>query len=146
MLKVNSKSVRFLVLATSVIAYAWHKYETPSSQRLVPISNVSSVYDGDTFRLGDERIRILGMDAPEIGTRSKCASEGRTAIEARNYLRETLSRGNIRIARDGEDIYGRTLAHVYVDGIDVAQDMIEKGLAVTYSPAAHGSWCKMHGK
>lgn len=44
------------------------------------------VHDGDTFRIGSERIRILGMDAPEIGRGARCAREQDAAITARDFL------------------------------------------------------------
>ncbi len=104
---------------------------------------ITSVYDGDTFRIGAERIRIIGMDAPEIGSGAKCAREQKTAVEARDFLRNKLSGGRVRMERDGTDVYGRTLAYVYVDGHDIADTMIRADLALPYQPGQHGHWCEL---
>ena len=42
----------------------------------VPAAEVR-VIDGDTFALGRERIRILGIDAPETANRARCEAERR---------------------------------------------------------------------
>ncbi|NIJ41558.1 MULTISPECIES: thermonuclease family protein [Parvibaculum] len=108
----------------------------------VSASEITSIYDGDTFRMGAERVRILGVDAPELGTRAKCAAEREAAIKARDYLRRKLRGGAVvTIERNGNDVYERTLARVFVDGHDIADDMISIGLAIPYSPSTHGKWC-----
>lgn len=102
---------------------------------------VTSVHDGDTFRLGRERVRILGMDAPEIGEGARCPAEQAAAKRARNYLKIMLGSPKATMERHGHDVYGRTLARVWVAGKDIAEDMISKDLAKPYLPRHHGDWC-----
>jgi endonuclease YncB( thermonuclease family) len=68
--------------------------------------------DGDTLRCGRERVRLLAIDAPELG---RCAP-GRRCVpgdprRARATLAEAVDR-SMRIERIGQDRYGRTLALV----------------------------------
>ncbi len=69
--------------------------------------------DGDTIRCGSERIRLLGIDAPELpghcGQGRNCAPGDPYASTA--SLKEAMS-GEMTIERVGEDYYGRTLALV----------------------------------
>lgn len=44
--------------------------------------SMACVVDGDTIRLGDRRIRILGIDAPEL-TDARCPGERRSASAPR---------------------------------------------------------------
>lgn len=44
------------------------------------------VIDGDTIRLGSERIRILGIDTPEMGSNARCNAERRLADVAKMTL------------------------------------------------------------
>lgn len=72
-----------------------------------------SVTDGDTIRCDGERIRLLGIDAPELP--GHCRS-GRQCAPGDPYastasLEAGLS-GELTIERVGEDHYGRTLALV----------------------------------
>ncbi|MCW5728217.1 thermonuclease family protein [Parvibaculum sp.] len=101
-----------------------------------------SVHDGDTIRIGDERIRLLGFDTPELGRHSRCAREAREAERARDFLRRSIDRArDIRIERDGTDRYGRTLARLYIDGTDAASLMIGSGYARAYWGGRRDGWC-----
>lgn len=71
------------------------------------------VTDGDTIRCGTERIRLLGIDAPELP--GHC-HEGRICAPGDPYaastsLEEAMD-GALHINRVGVDHYGRTLAMV----------------------------------
>ncbi len=98
------------------------------------------VWDGDTFRLGSERVRIVNIDAPEVGDGAKCAYEAMLGIDAKVALAELLSSGDVEINRDGKDRYGRTLAVVTVDGIDVGVQLIRIGVARPWA-GRRESWC-----
>ena len=102
-------------------------------------ANTISVTDGDTIRIGDERIRVMGLDAPEL--RGKCREERRLAVRAKDALSRELSSGSIDIQRHGLDKYRRTLARVYVNGRDVAEVLINMGLARPYEGGKRAGWC-----
>jgi endonuclease YncB( thermonuclease family) len=63
--------------------------------------------DGDTFAYGGRRIRIQGIDAPEVGEPG--------AIEATQRLDRLLRQGIVTVIPKAFDRYGRTVAAVYVD-------------------------------
>lgn len=90
-----------------------------------------AVHDGDSFRVGTERIRIAGIDAPELGRcpRHRTCTPG-NGQASKAALQRLLSRGEPVIVRVGTDRYKRTLAKVYVRGSNVACDMIAGGFAV----------------
>jgi hypothetical protein len=75
--------------------------------------------DGDTLRYGPDRIRIRGYNAPE-------RSEPR-GLEATLRLQQLLHEGEISIVPHGHDVYGRTLADVFVNGQNVAEVMTGEG-------------------
>lgn len=75
--------------------------------------------DGDTFRYGTDRIRIRGYNAPELSEPG-----GR---EAAIRLEQLMQTGPINIVPHGHDVYGRTLADVFVNGQNVADVMMEEG-------------------
>jgi len=97
------------------------------------------VTDGDTIRIGSERIRIVGLDAPEMN--GKCREERRLAQRAKEALQIELASGQVEIVRQGKDRYKRTLARVYVDDRDVSSSLIAKGLARPYLGGKRGGWC-----
>lgn len=87
--------------------------------------------DGDTLRCGQERIRLIGIDAPELPGHCE---EGRSCAPgdplASKRSLETLSRGAAVIDRQGRDKYDRTLARVQVDGVDLSCAQLSAGHAI----------------
>ena len=75
--------------------------------------------DGDTIRYGTDRIRIRGYNAPEMSEPG-----GR---EAALRLEQLMQEGTIDIVPHGRDVYGRTLADVFVNGQNVAEVMKGEG-------------------
>jgi micrococcal nuclease len=98
-------------------------------------------YDGDTLRSpAGERIRVKGIDTPEI--KGACAYERRLALEARDYVTAVVrSSRTTEIRRVGIDKYGRTLAYVLVDGKDLGNEMVSRGLARVWT-GRRLSWCQ----
>jgi len=88
--------------------------------------------DGDTIRCGTERIRLIGIDAPEMGP---CKPAGRVCVSgdpeaSKRALSAALKNKPLRIERRGLDRYGRTLAFVSAGGEDLSCLQIRQGFAV----------------
>ena len=98
------------------------------------------VFDGDTFTLGSERVRIAGIDAPETHP-SRCADEARLGLAATQKLRQLLGSGTVRVSGEKIDKYGREVREVTVGGRDVAEIMIGEGLARSYDGEKRLPWC-----
>ncbi len=83
------------------------------------------VPDGDTLHLmtehGVERVRISGIDAPELG--QPYSRVARTALS--NLVNERV----LSLACDKRDIYGRLVCAVRVEGTDVGLQLVLLGLA-----------------
>jgi micrococcal nuclease len=75
--------------------------------------------DGDTIRYGSDRIRLAGIDTPELGEPG--------GLAAKQRLEELLRSGPVRIVRRGKDVYGRLVADVFVNGQNVAEILIQEG-------------------
>jgi endonuclease YncB( thermonuclease family) len=98
---------------------------------------VRNVYDGDTLTLTDERrVRLLGIDTPEIKEKQPFAQE------AKQYTKERCDKKDIWISfepsGDKEDHYGRILAYVWVpEGgryLCVNEGIVAAGFASAYRP------------
>lgn len=99
------------------------------------------VTDGDTIRVADERIRIANIDTPEMPGRARCAYEADKALAAKARLGQLLAGGEITIARDGVDKYGRTLATLRVNGRDVGEQLVAEGAAQRWE-GHKAQWCE----
>lgn len=133
-----------LIGAMSQIANWLAPYENLTAEGCV----LNYVYDGDTVALdcGAERItaRVLGLDAPEAKS-PQCDAEKVHAAKATARLRELVGSGEITFAGHAKDKYQRLLVTMKVDGVDVADTLIDEGLAVRYAGAARIDWCARLG-
>ncbi|MDB5559794.1 MAG: hypothetical protein JWQ36_2728 [Enterovirga sp.] len=90
------------------------------------------VVDGDTVELGGRRLRLAGLDAPELAQR--CERDGQLypcGMAARDALRD-LAREGLTCRTASRDKYGRDLATCAADGRDVGTVLVSRGLAVAY--------------
>jgi len=115
----------------------------PAGFEARPATIVERVVDGDTVVLrGGERIRVLGIDTPEM--RGDSEVERRLARDARAELRRLLASGRvIPVGRPGhQDKYDRTLAYLHAageggdPGEDLGARLLETGFARIY-PSTH---------
>lgn len=91
------------------------------------------VTDGDTIRLGDDRIRLKGIDAPEMD--QSCSRDGRSyrcGDTARRALVDMVAGATVQCRSSGRDRYRRILARCTVNGSDIGARMVEEGWAVSY--------------
>jgi len=88
--------------------------------RLLSTLQVSAI-DGDTIRAGQERIRLRGIDTPEMNE-----PEGQAAKER---LETLLRSGTVSIVPHGRDVYDRLVADVFVNGQNVAEILKREGFA-----------------
>lgn len=93
------------------------------------------IIDGDTVALGQERIRIADIDAPEIA-HPRCPAELRLGLAARDALGALVMGRDVQVTRAGRDRYGRTLAVLSVKGRSIGMMLIASGLAVQWRPGA----------
>jgi len=112
---------------------------------------VTRAVDGDTLVLGNnERVRLIGIDTPEIHESEKLQRDSRRsgqdirtikAMGQRSYAftRNLVEGKRVRLEFDVErrDRYSRLLAYVYLpDGIFVNAEIVRQGYAslMTYPP------------
>lgn len=90
------------------------------------------VHDGDTLWLEDgNKVRIIGLNAPEVPNRHKQRAAEPFGLAARDALRERLTEQTILLDFDEKklDRYKRLLAHVFFsDGSSVAEWLLAQGL------------------
>ena len=115
--------------------------------RCGPGRGEACVIDGDTFKLGDRKIRIIGIDAPEV--HGACPRESELAGQATAGLQMLLNQGPFDMAGridEPRDRYGRelmVLTRARPDGSrqSLASEMIDNGLAHRYLGGFKPGWC-----
>jgi len=117
----------------------------------VRVSEVTSIYDGDTFRVNIDGypaligsrmgIRVNGIDTPEM--RGKCQQEKALARAAKQFtVAQLRAAKTIELRNMKRGKYFRVVADVYVDGKDLGKMLIDRGLAVVYDGGHKAKdWC-----
>ncbi len=97
------------------------------------VSGRVRVVDGDTLVLSGTRVRIVGMDAPELAqVCERDARPWRCGTEARGRLQQIASAGDVHCTVKGQDRYGRSLAVCLVGPTDLGAAMVRDGYAVAF--------------
>lgn len=96
---------------------------------------VTRVTDGDSLRSGKLKIRLFGIDAPEI--RQKCKTDDGSywacGIAARDAMRAlTGSAPQLKCHLRDVDRYGRLVMQCFANDRDIAAALVDKGLALAY--------------
>lgn len=103
--------------------------------------------DGDTFRLGQRRIRIAQIDAPEVD--GQCPAERMAARAATLALAAWLDAGPFQLepaATVPHDQYGRELQQPWRERAgggrdDLADHLIQLGHARDFAGGGREGWC-----
>jgi endonuclease YncB( thermonuclease family) len=115
---------------------------------------VRDIYDGDTFyitvpecaellaslcqRLG---VRVNGIDTPEM--HGKCQWERDHALAAKAVTVNMIAAAKtIVLTHVQREKFGRLLATVEIDGVDLGATLIKGGYARPYHGEARSGWCE----
>jgi len=114
----------FVLLRLFVLPAGQTDRQTARSQQ-----HVHWVIDGDTFDLQDgRRIRLLGIDAPELPHLDKPGEPW--ADESTAWLKELIERSTVSLQFQGQDKYGRHLAWAWTaDGRLINQASLNAGMS-----------------
>ena len=115
---------------------------TATFTRCGPGRGVACVIDGDTFKLGDRKIRITGIDAPELAE-PRCPEEAALARRSADRLLVLLNQGRFQMVAHRlkrQDRRGRNLMVLERGGNSIGRQLIDEGLARRYIGSKR-SWC-----
>ncbi len=120
----------------------------PSTHASTPrtlVAKVERVSGGDTISAftyeGTKlRIRLLGIDAPEVPHGEKPGQP--FGEEAREFLTRLIGGRTIRVETYGPHGFDHTLAMVFLGTVNVNVEMVQQGLAEVYRGAPCKAYCR----
>ena len=96
-------------------------------------SKTVSVIDGDTIKIGSEKIRFSGIDAPEL--KQDCFKNEKKipcGILAKKALLKKIGNNLPMCVIEGKDVYKRILAECFVNGKSLSRFLVRNGYAFAY--------------
>lgn len=95
---------------------------------------ITKVYDGDTCWAVQDgvrtKVRLAGIDAPEL--------KQQYGGHSRDYLASMILNKTVRLDIHGTDRYGRAIATIWIDEINVNAQMVLSGNAWAYPEYSTG--------
>lgn len=134
-IKNNVKYPTFIGICLSIILISQY-YISHEMHEKKFISTQVRVIDGDTIMLGELRIRLQGIDSPELSQecRNKRSMQFYKCGEvAKEYLIKLIDSQEVACTDEGIDKYRRQLAYCYVRDINLNREMVRTGNALAYS-------------
>ena len=101
----------------------------------------AGVIDGDTIKIGRKRIRIDGIDAPELGQTAKKEKDSILFDQGDHVRRKLINEirsKEVEVTVKGYDKYKRIIGVVTCDGKDIGAWLVRSGWAI----AAYGDQYK----
>ena len=114
----------FLVLIINTLAFS----------KVLNASSSLKIIDGDTIILNSEKIRLYGIDTPEI--KQTCTDKyGHTylcGVKAKLELEKIIGSRKVSCIKKTKDRYKRSISICYVDENDINSLMVKRGWALAY--------------
>ena len=104
-----------------------------SGAAVADITGTAYVIDGDTIDISDVRIRLNGIDTPEI--EQTCRTNEliwHCGVEATKVMRHLTKGKTVTCIGNTKDQYGRLIADCFVGDLNLNAIMVESGMALAY--------------
>jgi endonuclease YncB( thermonuclease family) len=97
------------------------------------LNGEARIVDGDTIWIGETKIRLWAIDAPE--TKQICHRNGEPwlcGVAATEHLRSFIGEKPVFCEDRGMDRYNRMIGKCRVGTLDIGGELVEKGMAMPY--------------
>ena len=115
-------------------------YETDLAKLENSIKTITSsitksvkITDGDSIKIGNNRIRLQGIDAPEL--KQKCKKKNQEyncGADSKKFLKFLIKDSDLTCKYKELDRYNRILGMCFVKGMNINEQMVENGWALAY--------------
>lgn len=138
-MNLTNEQINLLKICVKENDFTFNGYKT--------LAKCVEIYDGDTIRIKffynniliQKKIRLYGFDSPELKPSKKNRSiesindEKKSAIVARDKLKELIGDDLITVEFLKDDKYGRPLTKIYKDDKELNKIMIETNNGYVYN-------------
>lgn len=98
-----------------------------------PLHGIARATDGDSLTIGETRVRLFGIDAPEFDqVCTRGSRQWSCGMEAANQLSKLVTGRQVQCDQLGTDKYGRALGRCFVGTVEVNGAMVAMGYALAF--------------
>lgn len=99
------------------------------------LDGIAKVVDGDTIIVNDKRIRLIGIDAPEM--KQECLDGDNNkylcGVSSKDFLFELIDNKEVKCFYATLDLYKRYLAKCFIEDLNINETLVKEGMAVVYT-------------
>lgn len=124
------RAVTFVSIAALLIAMVIGT-QSPENKALQGVAQIS---DGDSLRINRQRVRLIGIDAPEL--QQNCVKQGEDwacGQASKQALASKINSNAVTCVGERLDQYRRLLATCYLGREDLNAWLVREGWAVSYN-------------
>jgi len=128
-----SNSLKDLIKLAQMDLKSNNPHKNKSLKNPIKLYGKPMVIDGDTIKFDKTRVRLFGIDAPEI--RQKCIYVRKAwncGLEAQRALEVMIGKNDVFCESKDVDRYGRIVAVCKTEDIDLNATMVREGWALAY--------------
>ena len=106
---------------------------TEAAHAETPVYGIGRAKDGDSLMVGNQEVRLFGIDAPEFD--QTCTRNGESwacGAEAASRLSRLVTGRDVRCRIVTTDMYGRAVSRCTVGTTDINAAMVESGYATAF--------------
>lgn len=100
----------------------------------VVFTGAARIIDGDTVEIEGRKVRLYGIDAPEL--HQKCLTMSGLVVPcgkiAKQIINDIIGKSLLHCEKIGTDRYRRTIARCKANNMDIGREMVRRGWAVAY--------------
>ena len=116
----------------NILAVALVLASIPANAKEYDYSGYMQVVDGDTLKTSHSKIRLVGIDTPEL--KQSCNNgKVKCGVLAKQALENLIGDKQVDCNKIGTDLYGRILGECFVEEVNINRWMLQNGWAVYYS-------------
>lgn len=104
------------------------------------IAGIPAVHDGDTYRINGTRVRLWGVDSPELDQTCRRPETYACGVTARDALIAWVAGREMACTPTGGKSYDRVVAWCEVGGIDVGAWLVSNGWACDWPQYSDGAY------
>ena len=92
------------------------------------------ITDGDTIKFNNKKIRLHGIDTPEIKQlcKNKNGQDYKCGVKAKLALITLISSNQVKCSVHGKDRYKRLIATCFIKNININEWLVKEGWALAY--------------
>ena len=128
-------NIKYFLLYTALLTTSFCAGANDAQNKTKIVSTTKVIItDGDTIKFNNKKIRLHGIDTPEIKQlcRNKDDEDYNCGIKAKLALINLISSHQVKCLIHGKDRYQRLIGTCFVNEININEWLVKKGWALAY--------------